>query len=168
MELKLRPVQPQEDVLCYAILDGARAFQRAQGFVQWTDDYPDESTVPEDRANGIGYVLLADDAIAGYLAVDFGGEPAYEDIDGAWGQDTPYAVVHRMGFAPDYRGRGLADAAFRLVEELCESRGIRHVRVDTDFPNKRMQHILEKNGYVYRGIVVYSIGRRMAYDKVWE
>ena len=32
-----------------------------------------------------------------------------------------------------------------IIEEYCQKRNIHYIRVDTDFPNKRMQHILEKN-----------------------
>lgn len=33
---------------CYEIIDGGRAFQREQGFVQWTDDYPNLDTIRND------------------------------------------------------------------------------------------------------------------------
>ena len=35
----------EEAELCNEILDMGRKFQRAQGFVQWTDDYPSLDTV---------------------------------------------------------------------------------------------------------------------------
>ena len=64
-----------------------------------------------------GYVLRDDGRIAGYMCVDFGGDPAYDDIrDGGWGTKEPYAVVHRMTFDRAARGRGLASRAFSLVD----------------------------------------------------
>ena len=115
----LAPARPADIAVCYAIIEGARTFQREQGFVQWTDDYPNETTIAEDIRNAVGYLFLADREIAGYLCVDFAGEPAYAQIAGEWHTGTPYAVIHRMAFDARYRGRGLSTVALHLVEALC-------------------------------------------------
>ena len=78
----------------------------------------------------------------------------------------PDAVVHRMAFASEFCGRGLTADAFALIERLCLSRGIRSLRADTDFPNLRMQHVLEKCGFIRRGVVVFQGSGKLAYDKV--
>ena len=75
-------------------------------------------------------------------------------------------MVHRMAFDQAFRGMGLADAAFSRVESLCRSRGVRNIRVDTDFPNLRMQHVLEKNGFARCGMIVFQGGGKIAYDKI--
>lgn len=151
--------------LCYRIIDEGRNFQREQGFTQWTDDYPNIDTIRDDIMNEKGYVLKVDELIAGYMCIDFDGEPAYDKIDGKWHTTEPYAVVHRMAFNKDFRGMGLADITFRLIDKLCRSKNVTSIRVDTDFPNKRMQHILEKNGFVKRGIVIFQGSGKLAYDK---
>ncbi len=150
----------------YEIIQMGREFQREQGFTQWTENYPALDTVREDIRAGKGCALMVDGRIAGYMCVDFDGEPAYRDIEGAWRGEGPYAVVHRMAFDSAFRGMGLADEAFRLVEELCERKKVAMIRVDTDFPNKRMQHILRKNGYVNCGTIVFQGGAKLAYDKL--
>lgn len=161
----LEPAREADILRCGEILDEGRAFQRAQGFVQWTEDYPNTDTVRADVRARKGYVIRSGGAIAAYLCVDFDGEPAYREIQGAWQTEPPYAVVHRMAFAGEFRGRGLTDTAFRLIEALCLERGVRSLRVDTGFFNRRMQHILEKNGFCHRGTIFYQGGARMAYDK---
>lgn len=148
------------------ILQEGRRFQQEQGFVQWTEDYPNMDTIRGDVAAGTGYALRADGVTAGYLCVDFSGEPAYAEIEGAWGAEQPYAVVHRMAFSRKFRGIGLVDTAFALIERLCLDRGVAYIRVDTDFPNKRMQHILEKNGFIRRGTIVFQGSGKIAYDKL--
>lgn len=152
----------------YGIIDMGRRFQREQGFTQWTEDYPTLETVREDIRAGKGYALLTDGKIAGYMCIDFDGEPAYQNIEGAWRLEGPYAVVHRMAFHSAFRGMGLAEAAFRLIEELCGRKGVSIIRVDTDFPNKRMQHILTKSGFVNCGTIVFQGGAKLAYDKILE
>ncbi len=161
----LEAARPQEEQACWAILREGREFQKEQGFVQWTDSYPNLETVRGDIRDGKGFVLKVDGRIAAYMCVDFDGEPAYDVIEGEWGTEEPYAVVHRMAFAREFRGMGLTAAAFSLIERLCLSRGVKSLRADTDFPNERMQHVLEKNGFEKRGVVVFQGSGKLAYDK---
>ena len=161
----LELAQPKDAAKCYAIIQAAKEFQREQGFIQWTEDYPNESTIREDIATGKGYVLTVDQEIAGYMCIDFSGEPAYANIEGAWNTEIPYAVVHRMAFSQEYRGKGLSSVALRLVADLCLSKGVNSIRVDTDFRNTRMQHILEKCGFSKCGVIVFQGSGKLAYDK---
>ncbi len=155
-----------EDVeKCYAIIQEAKQFQKAQGFTQWTEGYPNLDTIRQDVEMGKGYVVTCGDQIAGYMCIDFSGEPAYENIEGKWNTDLPYAVVHRMAFSRNFRNQGLSGVTFSLIEDLCRSKGVRSIRVDTDFPNKRMQHILEKNGFSQCGVIVFQGSGKLAYDK---
>lgn len=149
----------------YEIIQKAKEFQKQQGFTQWTDDYPNELTIIDDIENKKGFVLKVDKKIAGYMCIDFTGEPAYEKIDGAWSEDLPYAVIHRMAFSDKFVGKGLSSITFKLIEEFCLSNGINYIRVDTDFENKRMQHVLEKNNFVKCGVVVFQGSGKVAYDK---
>ena len=162
----LVPAKMDELAICYAIIDEGRTFQKEQGFVQWTDDYPNMDTIRDDIQDQKGFVIKDNGVIAGYMCIDLDGEPAYINIDGQWAAEEPYAVVHRMAFSRDFRGTGLADEAFRLIGEFCTSRGVDYIRVDTDFPNKRMQHILEKNGFTRRGTVIFQGSGKIAYDKI--
>lgn len=151
--------------VCWNILADGRSFQREQGFVQWTDDYPNRDTVENDILSKKGYILKVDGTIAGYMCIDFSGEPAYESIGGSWRSEKNYAVIHRMAFRKNFCGKGLSRTAFSLAEKLCIEQGVDYLRIDTGFPNKRMQHILEKNGFEYRGVIKYQGSERLAYDK---
>lgn len=162
----LEPARAQDIDLCSRIIDEGRRFQREQGFVQWTEDYPNEDTIRRDVESGTGFVVRVDGVIAGYLCLDFSGEPAYDRIDGAWHRDGPYAVVHRLAFSRQFRGMGLTDHVWRLVEDLCRREGVDCIRADTDFPNQRMQHILEKNGFRRCGVILFQGSEKLAYDKL--
>ncbi len=130
--------------ICYSILDQGRAFQREQGFVQWSDKYSNPDTVKGDIAEDKAFVIKYNGDIAGYMRIDFDGDPEYATLEGEWHTNGKYAVVHRMAIGDACRGFGLAHTAFALIEDHCLSHNVNVVRVDTDFPNKRMQHILEK------------------------
>ena len=162
----LELAQAQNATECYRVIDEGRMFQKEQGFIQWTDDYPNEQTILDDIDAEKGYILTSDHRIAGYICIDFDGEPAYENIEGAWNSNQPYAVVHRMAFNREYRGCGLSGIAWPLIEKLCISKSVHYIRADTDFPNKRMQHILEKNGFSRCGVVIFQGSGKLAYDKI--
>ena len=164
--VELTLAQPVEAEDCYKIIDFGRKFQQEQGFTQWTDDYPNYQTIKVDIRDSKGFVVKVDGALAGYMCIDFDGEPAYDDIDGAWRSSDPYAVVHRMAFAPDFCGKGLSGSTWDLIKDYCRDRGVDYIRVDTDFPNERMQHVLEKNGFVRCGVITFQGSGKIAYDQI--
>lgn len=162
----LEPAKKEEAAQCGRILSDGREFQKEQGFVQWTENYPNLDTIYEDIKAQKGYVLKVDEKLAGYMCIDFSGEPAYSDIKGAWSAERDYAVVRRIAFSKEFIGIGLADIAFKLIEKVCLDNKVPYIRINTGFFNKRMQHILEKNGFVQCGVVVLQGGEKIAYDKL--
>ncbi|WP_290565273.1 GNAT family N-acetyltransferase [Akkermansia sp.] len=161
----LEVAQLEDCNMCNHMIRMGREFQREQGFVQWTDDYPNEDTIRNDIKSNKGYVMKINGVIAGYMCIDFDGEPAYRNIQGKWRTEGPYAVIHRMAFDKGFRGMGLTGTAFKLIEKLCIQNGVRTIRVDTDFPNERMQHILKKNGFENCGTIMFQGSGKLAYDK---
>ena len=147
-----------------ALIDQAKAHLKAQGIDQWQTGYPDLACIQRDLQNQKGYFLADGGKAAGYLCIDFDGEPAYLDLKRQWSSDAPYAVVHRMAISDEYRGQGIASMAFDLVRQLCLSRDVRRIRVDTDADNQKMQHILAKNGFTYRGTIWFDNSEKIAFD----
>ena len=87
-------------------------------------------------------------------------EPTYGYIDhGRWiDEQTPYATLHRLAAMPN--SCGIADIAFCYAKEHFS-----HLRVDTHHDNRPMRHILEKQGFVYCGIIYMPDGApRDAYE----
>lgn len=152
--------------VCNAIINMGKEFQKEQGFTQWTDNYPNIGTIRQDIETQKGYVIKIENKIAGYICIDFDGEAAYNNIQGKWNTKEPYAVVHRMAFSKEFRGIGLSEITFCLIEKLCLSKKIKNIRIDTDLSNKRMQHILEKHGFRKCGIVIFQDSDKLAYDKI--
>lgn len=164
-DYRLVPARPDEVGRCKAILDDGREFQRQQGFVQWPDGYPPLEMIAQDVEKGMGYVVKADGKIAAYMLLDFGGDPAYADPRCTWHDEGAYLVIHRMAIDAAFRGRGIAGEIFCLVADFARAQQVYNLRIDTDPQNKRMQHVLEKCGFRYCGLVIQGGGDRMAYDK---
>lgn len=160
----IRNALPEEAAVCYSFIEAARQYHKQQGFVQWHPDYPTLQIIERDIAEGVGYVFVEDNQLLGYCCLIIGDEPAYDDIDGAWANDVPYAVIHRMAFGESARGKGISKAAFRLLKQICKSRDIFSIRVDTQSENKIMRHILEREGFKYCGLVQFDGGSKLAYE----
>ena len=162
----LTKAMPGDEALCMEIIADGQQFQQEQGFVQWTEAYPALPDIAGDIAAGKGYLLREGDAVLGYLCLDFDGEPAYAGItEGSWRWEEPYGVVHRLALNRAGRGRGLSSRVFTLAAERSRERGITYLRLNTGLQNSRMQHILEKNGFTRRGIIVFKGSQKYAYDK---
>ena len=164
--MELRTAYQNEAEICYQCIEDARAYHRSLGFEQWHPDYPTQQTVLDDIAQNIGYAFTDENGVIGYCCIIFGEEPAYKEISGAWKTDRPYAVVHRMAFSSKARGGGLSGEAIGLIKEFCRSEQFDAIRVDTQDENKVMQHILEREGFAYCGLIHFDGGPKLAYE--WD
>ena len=138
----------------------ARAFMKAHGNPdQWGDDYPPKDLIREDIARGKSYVCVEDDEILAVFYYAEEEDPTYQYIeDGAWLNDKPYAVIHRIAVAA--RGRGVAAACFAYAVSRFGN-----VKIDTHACNLPMQHTLEKNGFCRCGTIYVADGSpRIAYQ----
>lgn len=162
----LFPAETTDEETCWNLIEEGRRFQYEQGFVQWTEAYPRPEHVRADIAEGKAYLLKDEQGTAaGYICIDFAGEPAYETIRGRWSSDEPFAVLHRMTLGCGFRGCGLGSVMLRECERVCRERHVYCLRADTSPENKRMQHVFEKNGYRLCGTVRLRGNEKMAYDK---
>lgn len=159
----------------------AREQMAAAGNPQWSNGRPSEETIRADIEAGNSYVLVAEPgdirgaegvksaenakgaegpSLVGVFTLILGEEPTYSLIeDGAWLNEDPYGTLHRI--ASNGKARGVMQAALAFCESVSPN-----IRVDTHEKNLAMQHILEKNGYVYCGRIYVEDGTpRRAYQK---
>ena len=127
---------------------------------QWGTAYPTEAMIRQDIANEKCYLNLKDDKICAvfYFAVE--ADPTYGYIEGAWLNDAPYGVIHRIAVGEN--GKGVAAECFAFAAQHCEN-----IRIDTHEKNIPMQRCLAKNGFTRCGIIYLEDGDpRIAYQKV--
>ncbi len=144
----------------------ARRFMAEHGNPnQWGPrNWPPEALIRSDIQNGNSYVCLNDaGAVVGTFFFIQGRdiEPTYRVInDGAWLDDSPYGVVHRI--ATDGSEKGVGRFCLDWAFEQCG-----HLRIDTHGDNTVMQSLLAKLGFVHCGtIYVYEDNDpRLAYEK---
>lgn len=129
--------------------------------LQWTDGYPTPQQISLDISQGNSYLIYNDNTPVATFAMIIGEEPTYKKIyEGKWLDDTmPYATIHRLAGLPQHHG--LAKACFDFAWEKTHN-----VRIDTHRDNTIMQHLAEKYGFSYCGIILLANGdERLAYQK---
>ena len=170
MSVEFRKATSRELSPIMEIIDDAKAFMKASGLNQWQDGYPNREIIGNDIEAGKTYVLVMDGLIAATAFVSFDGEPDYIEIDGAWPNDEPYMVIHKVAAAKAARGKGATVKLFEYIEELSRKKGVRNLRIDTHRDNLRMQGFLKKMGFFFCGNVeVTTFGddkMRMGYQKI--
>lgn len=145
-----------------------RAVQKmlSEGKKQWTEKYPTRVHAQADIERGVGHVLELDGKVVAYGAVVLDGEPAYLGLEGEWLSDMPYVVVHRIAVDSEIMGRGLGAGFLKEVENYALSKDIHSFRIDTNYDNFAMLHLLPKLGFTYCGEVTYESGKRKAFEKL--
>ena len=141
------------------IYENARQFMRStSNFTQWGNGYPNVEIILADIEQKCLYVV-EDEEIQAVFTLIMGEDPTYLEIDGAWLNDRSYATLHRIA------SRGTQKGIFKLIIEFSWSI-CPNLRIDTHKDNKPMRHLIEKNGFVYCGIIIVGDGTpRLAYQK---
>lgn len=130
---------------------------------QWAERcWPPEWLIRQDIEEGKSYVCRDATGLAAVFFYDYGEgvDPSYGVIDGAWCQEGPYGVVHRIAAR---EGRGAGKHCILWAYEQC-----RHLRIDTHADNLVMQKVLGQLGFTYCGVIYLADSHdpRLAFEKI--
>lgn len=148
------------------IINDAISRMLNEGKCQWSRNYPAPEHILADIQNDCAYVLSDGPDVLAYGAVITDGEPAYEILEGEWLSDGQSVVVHRLAVSMAEQSRGNGARFMKAVEHFAASQGIGSFKVDTNFDNDRMLHLLDKLGFERCGIIQYPQGERIAFEKL--
>lgn len=141
----------------------AKLLMAAEGRRQWEGAYPAESDIRADIEAGAGHTICLDDKPVAYAALVLTGEPTYGRIEGRWLTDGPYLVLHRLATR---KGARLAEKMIAEAEEYARRNSMPAFRIDTNYDNAGMLHILPKLGFTYCGEITLADGSpRKAFEK---
>lgn len=162
--MEIRKTQMQDLDRVMDIYAGARAFMVATGNPrQWAARcWPPRELILRDIEQGKSYVCTDGDAILAVFFYHYGKDidPTYRRIDdGAWLDDSPYGVVHRIAARA---GTGAGKFCIRWAFEQCG-----HLRIDTHGDNAVMQKVLAGLGFTRCGIIYIEEDNdpRIAFEK---
>ncbi|MBR3894126.1 MAG: GNAT family N-acetyltransferase [Clostridia bacterium] len=157
--MQIRKAKIEELDALMQIYDDARAFMRKSGNPEQWRNHPPRELIEEDISRGCCHVCEEDGELFAVFYFCEEDDPTYRVIDGAWLNERPYGVVHRIAVAK--RGRGVASFCFDYAFSRCGN-----LKIDTHRQNIPMQRALEKNGFVLCGVIRIASGdERIAYQK---
>ena len=164
--MRIRPTTLDDLPQVMEIYAYARSFMAWHGNPnQWgPTNWPPEALIRRDIAEGKSFVCVTNAGrILGvfYFTPGEDIEPTYREItDGAWKDDSPYGVVHRI--ASDGTRRGVGAFCINWAYEQCG-----HLRIDTHGDNIVMQNLLKKLGFTHCGTIYVHEDKapRLAYEK---
>lgn len=152
--MRIRPATVNDIDTILTVYDCARQTMRDNGNdAQWINGYPSPDLVSEDIEHGESYVIEGDDGLVhGVFMFALGDDPTYNTIeDGAWLNDEPYGVIHRIG--TDGRIRGALSAAVDFALQQTDN-----LRIDTHARNNAMRCALSKAGFRQCGTIYCQDG----------
>lgn len=158
----IRPARAEDLPALIPVYDAARRFMAEHGNpTQWAaTGYPDRQDLEEDLARKQLYVFEENGVLHGAFVLQFGDEPNYREIDGAWLSEAPYGTIHRV--ASDGAVPGLFDACLAFCRER-----IAHLRIDTHENNAVMRHLIASRGFRPCGTIQVEDGTsRLAFEWV--
>ena len=149
--MRIRPARESELPRLMELFDTARAYMRKNGnTVQWVNGYPSEDLIRQDIAQDRAFVVEEDgvvEAVFCYLAGRHV-EPTYAVVyGGAWPDDAPYGVIHRLASSGKLRG----------VMGLCADWALSRcpvLRVDTHESNATMRAAMARLGFTECGTII--------------
>lgn len=150
----------------WEILQAAIQRRKEMGSTQWQDGYPNLEQVNEDIAKGRGYVFKNQNKIVAYAAFIMNDEPAYSNIVGQWLSEDDFLVIHRVAVSSAELGKGYGRRLLLKAEEVALKNNIRSIKIDTNFDNYAMLHILEQLDYTFCGLVYLRGQERQAFEKI--
>lgn len=140
----------------------ARQFMRVNGNPnQWGHTHPPKEQVMDDIRRGCSYLCEENGQALGTFYYAKETEPDYARIyDGAWLNEKPYGVMHRVA------SPGIKKGAGTFCVLWCFHKCGGNLRIDTHHDNIPMQKMLEKNGFCRCGMIRLQDGSpRLAYQK---
>ena len=164
MKMEIHHATPADIPRMMEIYAFARTFMAEHGNSnQWgRTNWPPETLIASDIASNHSYVCVDAGRVVGTFCFIYGKdiEPAYHTIDGAWLDDSPYGVIHRI--AGDGSVKGIGTFCIEWAWKQCF-----HLRIDTHGDNYVMQNLLKKSGFIHCGTIYVEQDDdpRIAYEK---
>ena len=149
------------------IYEEAKQFIKSYNSPQWQDGYPNLDTFYDDLSNERLHVFENNQKVVA-CASFYNDEKDYDVIyEGQWlTKSNNYMAVHTIAVLNSYLGRGIAKKFFDYIFNKYR---VNSIRIDTHELNVPMMKMLEKNGFVYCGIIYLNNDKnhkRLAYERI--
>src|SRR5690554_4194175 len=102
--MKFQPATMDELTDIMEIIAQGQDYLKQRGIQQWQNGYPSWDVIAADIRRGNSYVLKVEEKVLGTAALEFDGDPNYENIyQGGWLSNGAYAAIHRIAIAAPFK-----------------------------------------------------------------
>lgn len=161
--MKIRLADEKDINFILELYSDAREFMKMTGNpTQWQNGGPTRETLLSDINEGCSYVVEDDGEIISTFYFRIGIDKTYLNIhNGAWLDNNPYAVIHRVVVSGKARGKGVS---YFIFSECFKKHN--NLKIDTHKDNIPMQKALIKAGFLPCGTIYLENGdERIAFQK---
>ena len=133
------------------IVNDAKTYLKNQGSKQWNlpDGYPDETTILNDIKRNECYLYIEDNNIIGTMSIIEKTDENYNEINGSWLTNNPYASIHRIAIKNTHHKKNVGVKMLLEAEEIVKSKNLYSIKIDTHNRNIPMTKTILKAGYTY-------------------
>lgn len=149
-----------------AIAKEAKRSMNAKGNFQWNESYPNAEHFIIDIEEGTLYVALFEERVAGVVCINLDAPKEYQSAK--WRSDEQHLTIHRLAVGHQYLGKGIGKLLINHAISVCEEKGLKYIKTDTNAINENAQRLLESCGYHFVGDISLcgKDGRFYCYDKI--
>jgi len=156
----IRKANESDIQIIYELSKKTKAYMLKSGLDQWIGDYPKYDSFYQDYLKSGLYVYVKEDIILASISILEENDPPYLEIK--WDKNHSL-VIHRLLVDPDHQKHGIGMEMFNKAIDLTNS-GYLSLKVDTHPDNHKMQGLILKMGFQYKGYIE-SINR-LAYELI--
>lgn len=154
------------------VFEGAKEIlKESDNFDQWGEEHPERSIIENDINQNQSYVVVRDEedigpvepgVIVGTFMLQKAPDDNYKNIlKGAWLNDDPHVVVHRVASSNEMKGVGTY-----IFDYLTSTYS--NIRIDTTEKNKPMLALLKKYNFKRCTVVDIEHSTRVGFQYVSE
>ncbi len=136
------------------------------GLYLWNSDYPNREIIESDIVSGCVLIIVQDDCIQAYIAINEEEPAEYGAIN--WASRNKHLVIHRLAAHPGFQGRGYARELVKQAETYALADGRSSIRLDAYCENMSAVSLYESSGYSKKGEVFFEFKEKpfYCYEKI--
>ncbi|WP_317367780.1 GNAT family N-acetyltransferase [uncultured Tyzzerella sp.] len=167
--MKIRQAKYEDIEKIMLIINEAKKYFADEKIFQWSEEYPNSDTIKNDIDKNVSFVVEHNKEIIATFVFIIGEDQCYKNIyEGNWITNDIYATIHRLAISNKYKRKGIAYEIIKYSEKCCVDNNIKSLRIDTHKLNVPMIKLIEKNNFIYCGIIKTEyLSDRVAYEKVF-
>ena len=151
------------------IVEDAKLALKNDGVDQWQRGTPDLSVIARQVSRDQAYVYEKDGKILAYAYLSYDYEPTYGSVMNVMKGNNPY-TIHTFCVDKDAKGAGVASKFMEEIKDQARLDGKDSLRIDTQADNKKMQGLIGKVGFAYKGVIYIRdfdvTAQRLAYELI--